>query len=53
MKLLILIVICCPIALIYLVPRYVKLRERYIELEKNSVSVKKYNELLTEFKQLK
>ncbi|GAT63302.1 hypothetical protein [Paludibacter jiangxiensis] len=53
MKLLILITIFCPIALIYLVPRYIKLREKYIRLEENSVSRQKYNAVQNELKQLK
>jgi hypothetical protein len=48
MKLLILITICCPIALIYIIPRYIKLREKYIKLEENSVSIQKYNALQNE-----
>lgn len=53
MKLLLLITILCPIALIYLIPKYLKLREKYINLEENSVSLKKYQALQTELRQLK
>ncbi|MBP1638655.1 MAG: hypothetical protein H6Q17_238 [Bacteroidetes bacterium] len=53
MKLLLLITILCPIALIYLIPKYLKLREKYINLEENSVSLKKYQALQKELRQLK
>lgn len=53
MKLLLLITIFCPVALIYLVPKYLKLREKYIALEENSVPLKKYEALQKENRQLK
>jgi hypothetical protein len=53
MKLLILITIFCPIALIYIIPRYIKLREKYIHLEENCVSRQQYNAVQNELKQLK
>lgn len=53
MKLLLLITILCPVALTYLVPKYLKLREKHIALEENSVSLKKYEALQHENQQLK
>ncbi len=53
MKLLLLITILCPVALTYLVPKYLKLREKYIALEENSVPLRKYETLQKENRQLK